>query len=466
MDWLRSSAQRLPDAPALICGDEVISYAALDAVAQAVASALTRAGVAAGERVALWARGTAGTAAAIWGIPRAGAVPVLLGTRLTSAEAAAMARASQARAQWGPGPGLGLPRPVEEGASLPARHQGPPDAHARIVVFTSGTSGRARPVVLTGANVAASAAASQARLGNGAGDHWLGVLPLHHVGGLAILWRSAREGGAVVLEERFAAPRAAQLLASGGVAFASLVPTMLRRLLDQHPGPFPGVRAVLIGGGPSDPDLLARARAAGLPVLATYGLSETASQMATEAPAEAGTRPGSVGRPLDGFEVRVVDEAGGALPPETEGRLAVRGAAVSPGYLGEAERPPGAWLVTGDLGHLDEEGYLYVAGRADEVIVTGGEKVHPAEVEGVLCRHPGVADAKVFGEPDPEWGERVVAEVVPAIGTPFDPVALAAHARARLARYKVPRRWVERPRIDRTDMDKPIPTASSPGLPG
>jgi O-succinylbenzoic acid--CoA ligase len=335
-----------------------------------------------------------------------------------------------------------------------------------LVVFTSGTSGGGRPVVLTGTNLAAAAAGSQARLGNGSGDRWLCVLPLYHIGGLSILWRCARDGGTVVLEESFEAERAAALLASGGIAFASLVPTMLRRLIEAHAGPFPGVRAVLVGGGPSDPDLLAGARRAGLPALQTYGMTETASQVATEAPGEAGRRPGSAGRPLDGFEVRVVDAAGRPLPPGEEGRLEVRGPGVSPGYFGEPERPTEAWFRTGDTGRLDAAGYLFVAGRADAVIVTGGENVHPEEVEAVLRQHPGVADARVFGEPDPEWGRRVVASVVPADPGGLDVAQLEAFARAHLAPYQVPKRWELVAQLAHSELGKPVPPVGAPGLPG
>jgi O-succinylbenzoic acid--CoA ligase len=292
------------------------------------------------------------------------------------------------------------------------------------------------------------------------------VLPLYHVGGLSILWRSAREGGTVVLEESFDAARAAGLLASGAVAFASLVPTMLRRLLEVCPGPFPGVRAVLVGGGPSDPALLAAARRAGLPALQTYGMTETASQVATEAPEEIGVRPGSAGRPLDGFEVRAVDGEGVPLPPGVEGRLEVRGPAVSPGYLGEAERAPGAWYRTGDAGWRDADGYLFVAGRADTVIITGGENVHPEEVEAVLRQHPGVADARVRGEPDAEWGRRVVAQVAPAGEAGLDLADLEAFARACLAPHQVPKRWEVVSRVERSELGKPVPPVAGQGGPG
>jgi len=454
MDWLRSSARRFPSLPALACGGQVVSYRVLNSAADAVAAALAAAGVGPGDRVAFWGESTSSAVAALWGIPRAGAVALPLNTSLPPAGAMALTRALGVRALWGPGPDLDLPRPAGRAARLAAGHDGPPDPGARFLVMTSGTSGPGRAVVLTGANLAASAAASRARLGNGRGDRWLCVLPLYHVGGLSVLWRSAREGGTVVLEERFSTERTASLLAGGQIAFASLVPTMLRRVLDGHPGPFPGVRAALIGGGPADPALLARAREAGLPALATYGMTETASQVATEVPTEAGRRHGSAGRPLDGFEVRAVDEAGRATAPGVPGRLEVRGAAVSPGYLGESEREPGDWLRTGDLGFLDADGYLFVLGRADRVIITGGEKVHPARVEAVLREHPSVEDARVWGEEDPEWGRRVAAEVVLAAGAGWEPATLAAHARARLAGYEVPRRWQAVDEIRRSELGK------------
>jgi o-succinylbenzoate---CoA ligase len=466
MDWLRTSASSFPDRPALEWGGASLAYAALDAGADAVAADLTASGVGPGDRVALWGESTPATVSALWGIPRAGAAAVLLGTGLLPAEAQRLAEATGVRAAWGRGPDLELPRRRRSSRETPPGRGGPPDSEARFIVFTSGTSGGGRPVVLTGANLAAAAAGSQARLGNGPGDRWLGVLPLYHVGGLSILWRSAREGGTVVLEESFDAGRAGTLLATGGIAFASLVPTMLRRLLAVSSGPFPGVRAVLVGGGPADPALLAAARRAGLPALQTYGMTETASQVATEAPGEGGTRPGSAGRPLQGFEVRVVDAAGKALPPGCEGRLEVRGPAVSPGYLGEPERAPGAWYRTGDAGWLDAEGYLFVAGRADAVIVSGGENVHPEEVEAVLRQHPAVADVRVFGEPDAEWGRRVVAQVALMGSAGWDPAGVEAFARSRLAAHQVPKRWEVVERVDRSEMGKPVPPAGAPGSPG
>jgi o-succinylbenzoate---CoA ligase len=296
---------------------------------------------------------------------------------------------------------------------------------ARTILFTSGTTGGARPVVLTHGNHDASAIASAWNLGVAPDDRWLCVLPLHQVGGLSILLRSAMYGTTAVLHERFDAAAVVAAIEGGDVSLLSLVPTMLRRVRDAGLGGPGGVRAVLLGGGPVPRDLLEWAAAIGLPVLQTYGMTETASQIATLRAEEAVTHHGSAGRPLLGVEVRV----GG------DGEILVRGPMVAP-----ASAAADGWLHTGDRGHLDEDGFLHVEGRIDDVIVTGGENVMAVEVEEALLSHPAVADAAVAGVPDREWGRAVTAWVVLATHVPDG--ELGAHCRQLLAGHKVPKEFV------------------------
>ncbi len=305
------------------------------------------------------------------------------------------------------------------------------------LVATSGTTGAPRWVVLTQGNVAAAVAASQARLGNSAADRWLLVLPLHHVGGLSVLWRTVAAGGAMVLHERFDAGRAAAVLRSGEATIASLVPTMLHRILAAEPGPYPPAR-VLLGGAAAPPDLVARGLDAGLAVLTTYGMTEACSQVATVAPGEERAALGTAGRPLDGVEVTV-----GA-----DGRIAVAGPTVSPGYAGGPPRE--GPFVTSDVGRFDAAGRLVVLGRADDVVVTGGEKVWPHHVEQVLRQHPEVTDAAVHGVPDPEWGERLTATYAGEASA----ADLAAWAAARLPPHAVPKDWRRVHAIPRTALGK------------
>jgi O-succinylbenzoic acid--CoA ligase len=445
VDWLRNSARKDSDAPALVTAAGAVSYGELDAAASQVAAAAIGSGVCAGHRVAVRGDGTAEAVAAIWGIPRAGATVVVLDGQLRADEAMALANRTGVRAIWG------REQIIGEENRLAESGWGPPHAGFRIIVFTSGTQGAPRPVVLTGANVEAAAASSQRRLGNGPGDSWLCVLPLHHIGGLSILWRAARQGASVLLEERFDSKRAAALLREA--AFVSLVPTMLYRLLDVVEGPFPGLRGVLVGGAAADVALLERALDAGLPVLATYGMTETASQVATVAPGEERSSLGTVGRPLDGLELRIVG-GGAEVEAGVSGRIEVRGPVVSPGMLDGLQREAGDWLCTGDIGVLDGHGRLRVLGRADDVIITGGENVHPSEIEAAVRLHDGVADVRVYGIDDPEWGQAVAADVVARQPGALDVNELEALVRRRLPGFKVPKRWRLVPHIERSELGK------------
>jgi O-succinylbenzoic acid--CoA ligase len=202
---------------------------------------------------------------------------------------------------------------------------------------------------------------------------------------------------------------------------------MLQRALDTDPGPYRGIKAVLVGGAAVPSELVERGLDAGLPVLATYGMTEAASQIATVVPGDARASLGTTGRPLSGMQVAI----------DPDGTITVDGAAVSPGYYGEpARRGP---LRTNDLGSFDGAGRLIVHGRRDDVIITGGENVHPDEVERVLGLHPAVADTVVYGLPDPGWGTVVAATVVLSSSATTD--ELSDFARARLAPFQVPRRW-------------------------
>jgi O-succinylbenzoic acid--CoA ligase len=277
-------------------------------------------------------------------------------------------------------------------------------------------------VVHTYGNHRASALASAWNLGVDPDDRWLSVLPLFHVGGLAILIRSAVYGTAAVVHDGFDVDHVRDSLERGDATLVSLVSTMLQRLRESGLTEAPALRAALLGGGPVPRDLLEWAADAGLPVLQTYGMTETSSQIATLGAEEALARTGSAGRPLPGVELRIGEG----------GEILVRGPMVSPSAIGED-----GWLHTGDRGRLDGDGFLYVEGRIDDTIVTGGENVMAAEVEDALRSHPAVADAAVVGRPDPEWGEAVTAFVV--LDADVEDAELIRHCRERLAGYKAPR---------------------------
>ena len=310
-------------------------------------------------------------------------------------------------------------------------------AGAASVVFTSGSSGGRKGVRLTLDNWEAAARASMDHLGHGPDDTWLLALPLHHVAGLSIIVRSAYSGGAVRMLPGFDPVTYATHLRRG-VTVASMVPTMISRVLEVDPGPFQGLKAVLLGGGPIPDRLLERAHASGLPVLPTYGLTETAGQVATLRP----------GQPL---ENKAYPLPGVMLRIEPEGRIAVRGPMVSPGYVGEPDRGAEAWLVTEDLGTIDGDGALRVTGRADTIIVSGGENIDPAIVEAAVVRVAGVEEALVAGLASERWGMEAVCLYVGEA----EPSRVEAELRDILPGFMIPKRWLQVADLPLTALGKP-----------
>lgn len=296
---------------------------------------------------------------------------------------------------------------------------------------TSGTSGAPRRVGVTRAMLDAHAAACTHRLGDGPDAVWFGLLPLHHVGGVALVDRGLRNGSTLVLEERFDVERVATRLAAESATHTSLVPTMLRRLLEAKARAPPSLRCVLLGGDATPDTLVRQAIGEGWPVHCTYGLTEACSQVATATPAERLARPGTSGRALPGVHVSIA-----------QGEVVVAGPTVA----------GGGPLRTGDLGHLDADGYLTVTGRVRDLVVTGGEKVLPRDVERAIEQHPAVAAACIVGLPDERWGQRVAAAVV--LRRPVPDAELAEHCRQRLAPHQVPKEWRRLDAMPRTDSGK------------
>ncbi len=393
--WLERAATRRPDHPAVVATRGTVTYAELAARAARGARALCDRGVGAGDRVAIALGPSLAFAEALHACLWLGAVAVPADPDDPAAPTAGARVVVDA------------PLDTERAEPLPARpHDLAADA---IVVHTSGTTSAPTPVALTYGNWLWSALGSATALGHPSDERWLCALPLTHVGGLSVLTRSVVAATTVLLHERWHTE--AVLRGTDDATIVSLVPTTLTRLLDAGLREPPALRRVLLGGAAIAPALLERAARAGVPVTPTYGMTEACSQVATD------------GVPL--FCTRVVTAP--------DGELLVRGPTVAPGAVAAD-----GWLHTGDLGRLDPAtGVLQVTGRAGDTIITGGENVAPAEVEAALEAHPAVREALVRGEPDAEWGERVVATVV--LDGPAEPAELRAHAAARLAPAKVPK---------------------------
>ena len=430
-NWLAQRAETCPDRVALMAGGAELTYEQLEAEATRAARRLAARGVRRGASVAITLPAGLEYVILIHALMKLGAILHPLNPGLAPPELAAEIERVD--------PALVVTESdhaTMSEADLPLL--GEHDLEAlHCCILTSGTSGRPRPVGLTYGNHLWSAVGSAFNLGVDPDDRWLCCLPLYHVAGLEIVMRSVIYGTGAVVHDRFDIDRVAEAFEADGVTLASLVTTQLVRLLDA------GIdlsrpRAILVGGGPIPIDVLEEAMGRGAAVVQTYGLTETASQVTTLAPQDARRKLGSAGRPLLTTHLRIFD-----------GEICVQGPVVAPGCTDED-----GWLHTGDLGRIDDEGFLYVEDRLGDVIVTGGENVLPAEVEEVLLRHPDVADAAAVGRSDPEWQEAVEAIVVLRAGADAGAAELREHCAESLARYKVPKRITFASELPRTASGK------------
>jgi o-succinylbenzoate---CoA ligase len=416
-NWLSQRAQTCPDRTALVADGLSLSYQELEREATASARRLAARGVRRGATVALTLGAGVDHVVLLHALMKLGAVAYPLNTRLAEGELRAELERAQPALTVSASPDLGLTE-----ADLPLLGEHDLDAlHCRIL--TSGTSGGPRPVGLTYGNHLWSAVGSAFNLGVEPTDRWLCCLPLFHIGGLSIVMRSVIYGTTAVVHDGFDVDRVAASLEGDGVTMISVVATPLTRMLEAEVDLLP-LRAVLVGGGPVPDQVLSEALGRGASVVQTYGLTETASQATTLATSDAERKLGSAGRPLLTTHLRIQEE-----------EILVQGPTVAPGVADED-----GWLHTGDLGRIDEEGFLYVTDRLADTIVSGGENVLPAEVEEVLLRHPSVADAAAIGRTDAEWQEAVTAVVVLRNGADVSAEELRDHCRAALAGYKVPKR--------------------------
>jgi O-succinylbenzoic acid--CoA ligase len=400
--------------------------------AAAIEADLRQRGVRAGDRVATSSPNHPALVALFHACLRLKAILVPLNARLTEAEREPLLHQVQPAAVLVE---QELDRLMELTPNFDSVLAGWEPEQVAAILFTSGTTGAPKGAMLTIGNFVASARASAQNLGALSSDRWLCCLPLFHIGGLAMLMRCVVNESCFILHSQFDESAVSAAL-DEGVTHLSLVGTTLRRLIQVRAGrPVPSsLRAVLVGGGPVPHSILAEARALGMPVLQTYGLTEACSQVATENPKDAdGT---TAGRPLAGVRVRIVDEDRRELPPGAVGEIEVAGPTVMPGYWQGPVQ--GEWLRTRDLGRFDDQGRLIIDARRVDLIISGGENIYPIEIERVLSTHPLVIEVAVIARPDEDWGQVPVAAVV-AREPGLDEAKVIDWCRARLSRFKVPK---------------------------
>lgn len=444
--------------PALITADGAIGYGEYRALIATTAARLQAAGLRRGDRVALWLQPDWRSPVLLLAMLAAGIVAAPLNTRQPASRVPALLRRAGCSTLVASEEALAdletagrtltaealVPPAGQPGASGNRLPNTLPEAQPATIIFTSGSSGESKAALHTWGNHYYSAVGAGMNMPFGPGDRWLLALPLYHVGGLSILFRALISRATVVLPP--AHLEIAEAVVNYEITHVSLVATQLYRWLQyeraqhgQH------LRAVLVGGSAVAPSLLAAAHSRGLPVFTTYGATEMASQIATTRPGDSLDRiSSSSGRLLPFRELRIT----------ATGEILVRGKTLFRGYANEDgiddARDASGWFATGDLGHIDAEGYLTVRGRKDNQFISGGENIQPEEIEAALCRLPGVEEAVVVPVAHAEFGQRPFAFVRTRTGEQMDVHAWRAQLATELASYKIPDRFHAWPAVAET----------------
>ncbi|PAE15079.1 o-succinylbenzoate--CoA ligase [Virgibacillus sp. 7505] len=456
--WLQKQADLSPGRLALETPDgTTITFGDLHKAVDIRARKLTSLGVKQGSRVAVLSHNSVEMVMLVHAMSYIGATLILLNTRLTAAEWSFQLQDSEAELLL-----------TEARFEKQAKDTGVPSVTIEMlqnqpekeytcctelqlddvftIIYTSGTTGNPKGVEHTYGNHWWSAIGSALNLGLTQGDKWLSPLPMFHVGGLSTIFKSAIYGMPLYVTESFDEKVVQTAIMERGVTIVSVVTVMLQRLLRlqeedgvTYPEKF---RCMLLGGGPAPLHLLEESKTRDIPVFQSYGMTETASQIVTLSPEDSIRKLGSAGKALVPAQLRIMTESGFAKPEEP-GEIQVKGPMITKGYYRNPDATDGAfregWLATGDIGYTDKEGYLYVLDRRKDLIISGGENIYPAEVEGVLTSHPSIKEAAVIGKADTNWGAVPVAFLVKSAEVSTD--ELQAYCQEKLARYKIPKYW-------------------------
>ncbi len=474
-NWLARRAFQTPDRPALTFEGTTRSYAAMNRDIDRLAAALRSGGVCRGDRIGFLGLNQPVYFDLLFAAARLGAIFVPLNFRLTGPELDYIINDAGVHTLVVDGPH----RPVIDGiratlccrrylsadgpadgwvpvgefvgdtAPLPAGEPADEDDIA-VIMYTSGTTGRPKGVMLTHGNLwwANINAALSADISER--DVSIVMAPLFHIGGLNVMPLLAWQKGAhVVLHRNFDPARFIADVAHYRVTTVFAVPAMLL-FISQQPNfdhaDLSSLRLISCGGAPVPEPLLRLYNARGVPVNQGYGLTETAPAGTFLGSDFALAKLGSAGKPAFFVDLRIVGEDGRTpLPPGARGEVIMRGPHIMRGYWNKPDATaaaidPEGWFHSGDIGYLDDEGFLYICDRLKDMIISGGENIYPAEVEAVLYAHPAIAEVAVIGEPDPKWGESVTAIAVLKPGQRLDLESLRGWATERLARYKLPTR--------------------------
>lgn len=451
--WLSKQADLSPSHPAIELDDgTIVTFSELKESSQRFARKLTHLGVEKGSHVGILSTNQIPMLIAIHALSYLGAVGVLLNTRLTNEELnyqlkdanVSFLLTSVLLKEQASMLDVEITQSFFDIEALPEKET-PLETEINLeavftIIYTSGTTGFPKGVVHTYGNHWWSAVGSALNLGLQKHDKWLIPLPIFHVSGLSTSIKSVIYGMPIYLLEKFDTKTVHNALMEKQITIVSVVTMMVQRLLDElSKATYPKeLRCLLLGGGPAPKALLERAKEKNVPVFQSYGMTETASQIVTLSPMDALEKLGSAGKPLFPAQLKIENQADAQV-----GEIFVKGPMVTTGYYNNKSANEKSiqegWLATGDLGYLDEEGYLYVVDRRNDLIISGGENIYPSEIEGVLSGMKQIKEAGVTGRKDETWGQVPVAFIVKGMEVSMEEIK--AYLQTRLAKYKQPKEF-------------------------
>ncbi|MBB1095427.1 o-succinylbenzoate--CoA ligase [Limosilactobacillus agrestis] len=444
-NWLLKQAITQPNHIAIDDGEEQLSFGELKKQVEAIVGRLNH--LDPGPRVGLLATNSLMSYKLALAIMCSGRTIVWLNWRLASEELERQIKDSQLQlclvenSLWRPG----MTTPFKSYSAFLITSADPGEVipvfksnWVASIMYTSGTTGKPKGVLQTFGNHFYSAVSSALNLGLSSTDKWLCVAPIFHISGFSIIMRGLIYGMTVRLVEKFRAEEIERILANETVTVMSVVPFMLKKLIQQQNKTNThynsSFRCMLLGGGTIDREMLEICLQRSIPVVQCYGMTETCSQIVALRSVDALLKLGSVGQPLFTTQLRLAKD----------GEILLKTPALTPGYLNLPDKLPSkmvdGWYRTGDIGHFDKEGYLYIDGRADEMLISGGENIFPQEVEQVYQRYPRINEVAVVGQNDPVWGQVPVAFVVS--DHRLSTTKLMNYGYEHLARYKVPQHYI------------------------
>lgn len=449
--WLTKQADLSPTQPAIELEDgTTLSFRELKEKSQRFAKKIAQAGVKKGEHIGLLSTNQISFIVAIHGLSYLGAVGVLLNTRLTNEEInfqiqdAGVKLLLTADSLKETSKSIDVKR-LYSFSEIEALTERSVVLNEELcledvftIIYTSGTTGFPKGVIHTYGNHWWSAIGSALNLGLDRQDKWLISLPIFHVSGLSTMIKSVIYGMPIYVMEKFDAEKVHEAIMKKGITIVSVVTVMVQRLLKQlGQESYPDtLRCLLLGGGPAPKPMLIHAKEKNVPVYQSYGMTETASQIVTLSPKDALVKIGSAGKPLFPAQLKIDKSEGDQV-----GEIIVKGPMVTSGYFNRDEANEktfhNGWMSTGDMGYLDDEGFLFVVDRRKDLIISGGENIYPSEIESVLTGMEQISEVGVAGKPDETWGQVPVAFIVK--NQEVTEEEIYNYAKDKLANYKLPK---------------------------